>query len=1100
MSLDRVVNHRLAVSAGLTLVLAAGEASAQTAVTTYHNDLARMGAYTTETVLTPATVASSRFGKRWSYAVNGAVYAQPLYVPHVNITVGLNKGVHNVVFIATEQDVVYAFDADRDPSTLASPGPLWQSTLIPNGETYLSDGDIESCWDMKPDIGITSTPVIDPVAGTLYTIARTKDGSSNYYQRLHALSLATGLDRRTPTTITASLPGTGDGGSTIVFDPRWQNQRSGLVLSRGIVYAAWGSHCDFHFYHGWVMGFSASTLQPVPKYAFLTTPNTIQGGIWEGGGAPAVDALGNLYFETGNAIFDVDTGGADYGDSVVKLKTIGGLSVADYFTPSDQGFLNAVDGDLGSTGIMLLPDQPGPHRHLAVGAGKEGIIYLLDRDNLGKYVSGGPNAVVQELNPGSGVIGGVWGMPAYWNGHVYYGASGEDPSCGPITSFTLQNGLLSTAPVSQSPDTFCYTGTSPAVSASGTHGGIVWGLDISGWNSAGHAELRAYDALDVSRELFRSGDNPADQAPLSVKFTVPTVANGRVYVGGRDEVAVYGLTGAQFALPNFSVTEGAKAVITVKRLPPATGILTVDYATSNGTAQDGTNYTGTSGTLTFASGVTTKTFLVTTLQDTLNEPGRTVLLGIKYTIAGVPLTDTAILTLKDNDPAGQIAFGTAAYGAKQTAPSATITVRRIGGTAAGASVHYATTTGGTATDGIDYTATSGSLTFAVGQTALTFPVAILPSAAADDHTVNLALTSPGGGATLGATPGAVLTIAGSGATVAFSAANYAVSQSGTSATITVVRHGPLTGTATVVASTSAGTATNGVDYADVTVPLTFKPGISLQTFKVSLLKDTTVEGAETVNLNLSSPTGAGLGVQQTATLNISSASPNVHFSTAAYKVSQALGKTNVTVTRGGSLAGTVTVDYKATDGTAVSGTDYSLPPDVLSFGPGVASRYFPVTVLPDSVHDGDETVNLLLGTTTLTGAYLATPSTAVLTITDTAPSRLQLAVADSGIGEGAGHAAITVTRTGSTTTTVTVHYTTVDLSPASDAAQPGVNYTTTSGTLSLAPGETSATFAIPVLNDGPSSSTRVGVALSNPTGGAALGSLTTGTLWIVDGQ
>ena len=853
------------VWAVFTLALAS-RAAGQTAVTTYHNDLARTGLYATETVLTPGSVTPARFGKRFSYTLDGYSYGQPLYLPRVNIP---GKGVHNVVFVATEHDSVYAFDADSNAG--ADAGVLWHRSFISpqagaNVWTISTTGGDISCDQVVPEIGITSTPVIDAATGTIYVLVRTKEpdpnlphGNLRFVQRLHALNVATGLDKaHSPAEIQASVPGSCDGGSTITFDPLYQAQRPGLVLSRGVVYIAWASQCDINppgggYYHGWVMGYNATTLAQVAAY--VTTPNATSqsrncglAGIWQAGGAPAVDASGNLYLETGNGGFDTSVG--DYGDSLLKLSTASGLAVSDYFTPADQAQLDAGDVDFGSSGPMLLPDQPGPHPHLAVACGKEGTIFLVDRDNLGQFKTGAghTNGVVQELTDAIGSVDSAeWGMPAYWNGHVYYAANSDS-----LKDFTLSNGVLSTTPASASNETFGYPGATPAVSANGSSDGIVWILDEGAWNSArppGPAILRAYDATDVSHLLWSSDSRASDQAPGATKFSTPTIANGRVYVAGYREVAVYGVNGVRFKTANFSVTEGGMARITVTRSAPLDETVSVTYAASDGTAVANQNYKPTNGTLTFGPNVSTRTFTVQTLNDSVNKPGLTVLLSLSNPVGAIGLEppDTALLTIQDNDPAGKVAFSAAAYSIKESVGTATITVRRTGGTAGGVTVGYSAS-GGSATDGVDYQSTSGTLTFVPKQTTKTFTVTILPHGAADDHTVNLVLTDPQGGASLDALSNSVLTITSSTPTVGFSASTYGVSQGAKFATITVVRHGSTAGQSTVHYATSDGTATQGQDYRAVSGDLTFKPKLTVQTFKVPMLSDSTVEGPQTVNL------------------------------------------------------------------------------------------------------------------------------------------------------------------------------------------------------------------------------------------------------------
>lgn len=496
---------------------------------TYHNDLARTGQNLDETVLTAGTVNKTQFGKLFSYSVDGYTYAEPLYVENLNIS---GQGTHNVVFVATEHDSVYSFDADGLDSS-----PLWHRSFIDpqHGITTVSTSDIGGCTDLVPEIGITSTPVIDPATNTLYVVAKTKEvvgGVTNFYQRLHALDITTGNEQpNSPVVIQATVQGSGwgnDGNGNIAFQPLIENQRAGLALADGTVYISWSAHCDYFQYHGWVMGYDAATLNQVAVYN--DTLNGVQGGIWQAGAAPAVDANGHLYFETGNGTFD---GAPDLGDSIVQLSTSGGLALYDYFTPYDENYLNQNDIDLGSGGNMLLPDQPTGPPHLLVGCGKEGTIYLVDRDNMGQFNSS-YNNVVQSL---VGAVPGTWSMPAFWQNQIYYLAQHDV-----LKAFRLFDGLLTTAPVSTGPTQFYYPGATPVVSANGTTNGIVWALDTSAYNYSGPSVLHAYDATDVNRELYNSSQaGNRDVASGATKFTVPTVANGKVYVGTKNQLDVYGL-------------------------------------------------------------------------------------------------------------------------------------------------------------------------------------------------------------------------------------------------------------------------------------------------------------------------------------------------------------------------------------------------------------------------------------------------------------------------------------------------------------------------------------------------------------------------------
>ena len=507
-------------------------------VTTYHNNLSRDGSNTQEYALTAANVTTNSFGKLFSCAVDGAIYAQPLWVPSLII----GGGTHNVVFVATTHDSVYAFDADTGPCVT-----YWHKTLLGAGETFVNFNDVNT-GDIQPDIGITGTPVIDLSSKTLFVVSKSEDmgtaciPSTACHQRLHGLSLIDGSEKfGGPATIDASItvPGTGDGSSAGVlpFNPLTENQRPGLALVNGVVYVSWASHGDNDPYHGWVMGFSAGNLAVAPVAVWNSTPNLVagfsqsRGGIWMSGGAPAADSSNNLYLLTGNGSFD---GGSNFGDSTVKLSTASGLTVAGYFTPDNQQNLNIGDTDHGSGGAAILIDQPsGPVQHLLIGGGKDQILYLVNRDSLGGF-DVAQNHVVQALNIGQS----IFATSAFWNNGLYIAGSG-----GQLMQFTFNpaTGTFVIAPAHSSPGSFGFPGMTPSVSSTGaSSNGIVWGLDNHQYctqqaPSCGPAVLHAYDATNVSTELWNSSQAAAnrDQSGNAVKFTVPTVANGKVYVGTR---------------------------------------------------------------------------------------------------------------------------------------------------------------------------------------------------------------------------------------------------------------------------------------------------------------------------------------------------------------------------------------------------------------------------------------------------------------------------------------------------------------------------------------------------------------------------------------
>jgi hypothetical protein len=502
---------------------------------TFHNDTMRTGQNRNEIVLTTGNVNATQFGKLFSYPVEGLVYAQPLYVPGVNIPA---QGVHNVAYVATEHDSVYAFDADGLSST-----SLWQVSFIDPaaGITTVPSDEVELqlCESIGREIGITGTPVIDPSSGTLYVLARTKEVSgdaTSYVQRLHALDITSGAERPgSPVVIQASVAGSGEDSVNgfVAFDPKLQNSRVSLLLSKGVIYAGWASLCDIRPYHGWVLGYDADTLEQVT--AFNTSPDSSASGVWQGGAGIAADSVGNLYFATANGGFDVPGGGREYGDTILKMSTGNGLSVADYFTPYTQQTLQNQDLDLGSGGVLLLPDQLAGPPHLLVQVDKVGTIYLVNRENMGHFNSTSNNQIVQSL---SAVLGEMTGTPTYYRHQVYFWGANDL-----LKAYSLYRGLLSQAPVSRSllvrPH---YPGPMTTVSANGSANGILWVVDTNNHKTGGPDILRAYDAADVSRELYDSTQaGTRDQAGAAVRFAVPTVANGKVYVGTGTELDVYGL-------------------------------------------------------------------------------------------------------------------------------------------------------------------------------------------------------------------------------------------------------------------------------------------------------------------------------------------------------------------------------------------------------------------------------------------------------------------------------------------------------------------------------------------------------------------------------
>jgi hypothetical protein len=524
------------VLAVLIFGLASLPVYAQVSVTTSRNDNLRDGQNLNETILTPANVNVGQFGKLFSQPVDGYVYAQPLYVPNVSIA-GL--GTHNVLYVATEHDSVYAFDADNNTGLNAS--PLWQASFInpARGITTVSSSDV-SCSDLVPEIGITSTPVIDTVAGTMFMVTKIKD-NGQFAQVLHAIDITTGKDQPgSPVVINAQVKGTGQGAvnGVVKFDPLHEAQRPGLLLVNGTLFIAWASHCDNQPYHGWVMEYNESSLKQVKVWN--STPNGGLGGVWQSGGGVASDGT-YIFFATGNGSYDGPKGGDDFADSVLKGPATSQLPLHpyDYFTPYDQGTLSGEDADVGSGGVLLLPDQGqgAPHRYLLVEVGKSGSIYLIDRNHMGGFNSQNNSQIVQDME---NAIGGLWSTPAWWNNNVYFGGSNDylrqytfNPSTG-----LLSNGAVATGTYSGFP------GPTPSISADGTGNAIVWTVQVDNYRGSGQAILHAYDATDIGTELYNSNqDSSRDQPGVSVKFTVPTIVNGKVYVPTSTQVSVYGLLG-----------------------------------------------------------------------------------------------------------------------------------------------------------------------------------------------------------------------------------------------------------------------------------------------------------------------------------------------------------------------------------------------------------------------------------------------------------------------------------------------------------------------------------------------------------------------------
>ncbi len=531
----------------------AATATATVAVTdlagvfTYHNNLARDGSNTQEFALNTSNVTSATFGKLSSCAVDGVVYGQPLWVPGLTI----NGAKHNAVLVATTHDSVYAFDADQSPCAV-----LWQATMLDAGhgasagETSVPNTDVGPSTDIQPEIGIIGTPVINPASNTIFLVSKSEGPAGTFHQRLHALDLTTGNEQaNAPANISGSVVGAGydSSGATVTFNPLSHNQRAGLALVNGVIYVTWASHGDVDSYHGWVIGYNVADLSQAGIYN--ATADGQRGGIWMSGGAPAADASNAIYLSTGNGTFDRSstvTPNTDLGDAVLKITTTSGLALSDWFSPFNESILETQDTDLGSGGVMLLPDQSAGPAHVLVTGGKEGILYILNRDAMGQFCSActattGETAVVQNFQ----ATNGIFSTPAFWQNNLYLGGYSDKVSLFPFDPTT---GKLATTPSSQSPLIFHFPGVTPSISAQGATNGIVWALDSSAYGGSssqgsGPVVLHAYDATNLATELWNSSQaaNNRDQAGNAVKFSVPTVANGKVYVGTRTTLEVYGL-------------------------------------------------------------------------------------------------------------------------------------------------------------------------------------------------------------------------------------------------------------------------------------------------------------------------------------------------------------------------------------------------------------------------------------------------------------------------------------------------------------------------------------------------------------------------------
>ena len=515
-------------------------------VPTWRYDLTHQGQNTNETALTPANVNANSFGKLFSVATDGYMYAQPLYVPGLTI----NSSVHNVLFLASEHDSIYAFDADSNGG--ANANPLWKITLLDaahgagSGATTVPNGDTAS-HDITPEIGITGTPVINPATNTMYVVGATKENGV-YFLRLHALNILTGAEQaHSPVAVEATVAGTGNGssGGKLAFSPLWQNQRGALNYYNGYVYFAFSSHGDNGPWHGWIFAYNATTLAQTA--VICTSPNGAGSGVWEAGAGMPIDddaTGGRMFVATGNGTFTTYppfNESTELGESIIDFNLAnGGLTPTDAFTTFNQAKLTTSDADLGSGGILMLPDQQGSTPHELVQAGKEGRIVVLNRDQLGGYATGvtsNTNALQDIL----GATGGLWSTPAYWNGNVYIWASPDVPKL-----FQINSGVLDTTPASQSTISSLFPGASFSVSSNGTQDGIAWAVRTDQYTTHGPGVLYAWDANDLTNTIYESDTNSArDGVGEANRFAIPMVTNGKVYLNAQHQVDVYGLFNGQ---------------------------------------------------------------------------------------------------------------------------------------------------------------------------------------------------------------------------------------------------------------------------------------------------------------------------------------------------------------------------------------------------------------------------------------------------------------------------------------------------------------------------------------------------------------------------
>ena len=602
---------------GLSLALWLSlQAGGQNVITNRH-DNGRTGLNPSESLLTPQNVNKNQFGKLFNRSVDGYIVGQPLYLQNLNI----DGKLRNVVFVATLHDSVYAFDADHNSGTDAA--PLWQVNFTnPGAGITTATGAFLPCAGVHrfPESGIVSTPVIDPASGTLYVVAKTNENGTVFH-RLHALDVTTGAERaNSPVPINATFRS--NSGALLQVNNLHQMNRPALLLSNGVVYVAMGSNGCNDSNNSWVIGYDATTLAQTG--AFVAAPEHGLGSIWQSGAGPAADSHGNVYVSTAEAEFDANTGGQDYGSSVLRLSPSGNnLPLTDYFTPFDESSLSTNDLDLSAGGVVALRDQSSAaHPHLLISAGKQGRVYLIDRDNMGQFNPLNNSQIVQELPVN---VGAMFSTPAYWNGKVYFNGKGK-----PIMAFVLTNGLLSSTASFKSVQSQAGS-HAPTISANGNSSGLLWTMP--------GGQLNAFDASNLKLLYTSKQAGTRDVLPLLAHFASQTVVNGHVYIGTQNSLEVFGL------LSSISATGGNNQTVTVaKTLPVALSVKATDAYSGDGIAGITVTFSdgGKGGTFSNATPVTNSSGIATT-NYTFGTRARTITItATNPNLSGTSFTETGV--------------------------------------------------------------------------------------------------------------------------------------------------------------------------------------------------------------------------------------------------------------------------------------------------------------------------------------------------------------------------------------------------------------------------------------------------------------------------